>query len=299
MPKVPSHPPAVLSIDTQADLLDRTAARNAATGGWKDPARLLRRILMLDPLQLEAINELGCVYANGGAINDALRQFETLLRIDPNQPAAWKNYGLSLQKAGRFNDALASFERMIALLPNHPDGHIYRADTLYYLGRFREAAAAYEPLEAVAPIVAAGRGTALQWCGRYDEAFTAFDRALTVQAAEAVALNNKASLLLLLRGDFPEGLKLHEQRWKLLGDGCIQRSTQPMWSRETSLKDKALYVQWEQGLGDTLQFCRYATLAAEAGARVILSVQPPLLELMATLAGVSAPYHRCRPNART
>jgi len=42
----------------------------------------------------------------------------------------------------------------------------------------------------------------------------------------------------------------------------------------------------EQGLGDTLQFCRYAPLAAQRGASVVLEVQAPLLGLLGTLAGV-------------
>jgi hypothetical protein len=43
----------------------------------------------------------------------------------------------------------------------------------------------------------------------------------------------------------------------------------------------------EQGLGDTLQFCRYVKLVASLGARVILEVPPSLVKLLATLDGTS------------
>ncbi len=40
-------------------------------------------------------------------------------------------------------------------------------------------------------------------------------------------------------------------------------------------------------MGDTLQFCRYAPLVAQRGARVLLEVQPALAGLLRGLAGVS------------
>jgi hypothetical protein len=45
------------------------------------------------------------------------------------------------------------------------------------------------------------------------------------------------------------------------------------------LAGKTIFIHWEQGFGDTLQFCRYASLAADMGACVILSVQDELLRL--------------------
>ena len=60
-----------------------------------------------------------------------------------------------------------------------------------------------------------------------------------------------------------------------------------MWLGETSIAGKTILLHTEQGFGDVFQFCRYATLAADAGARVIFEVEPDLLALMATLPGVA------------
>ena len=57
----------------------------------------------------------------------------------------------------------------------------------------------------------------------------------------------------------------------------------PPHYRGEPLKGKTLHVYWEQGLGDTLQFCRFAALLAEQGVQVILNVQPPLVALLSSL----------------
>jgi hypothetical protein len=58
----------------------------------------------------------------------------------------------------------------------------------------------------------------------------------------------------------------------------------PMWRGEAGLAGKTLFVYADQALGDTVQFCRYAKLAAERGARVVLAVQPRLCELLRGLS---------------
>ncbi len=55
---------------------------------------------------------------------------------------------------------------------------------------------------------------------------------------------------------------------------------QPLWLGEQDIAGKTLFLWWEQGLGDTIQFCRYATLAEARGAQVVMSVQQPLRELL-------------------
>jgi hypothetical protein len=97
---------------------------------------------------------------------------------------------------------------------------------------------------------------------------------------------NKAMLLMRL-GDLPTGLSLYERRWEVLGPDYRHKSEQPLWLGNISLQGERLFIYWEQGFGDTLQFCRYVALAAKAGAEVILGVQQPLLRLMSTLEGVS------------
>ena len=46
-----------------------------------------------------------------------------------------------------------------------------------------------------------------------------------------------------------------------------------MWLGETDLCGKTVFLLAEQGLGDTMQFMRYAPMVANLGAKVILGVK--------------------------
>ena len=63
----------------------------------------------------------------------------------------------------------------------------------------------------------------------------------------------------------------------------MRRLAQPLWSGAQPLAGRSIYVYAEQGLGDTLQFCRYVHLLRARGAAVVLAVQRPLRELLACL----------------
>jgi hypothetical protein len=88
-------------------------------------------------------------------------------------------------------------------------------------------------------------------------------------------------------GDFERGLAKYEWRWK--NDLLELRGrdfAQPLWLGEGKIADKSILLHSEQGLGDTIQFCRYAPLVAARGARVLLEVPAPLHTLMTSLHGV-------------
>ena len=99
---------------------------------------------------------------------------------------------------------------------------------------------------------------------------------------------------MLLAGDFSTGWREHE--WRLKSHPELQRAfVQPLWLGDTPLAGKTILLHAEQGLGDTLQFCRYAPLVAAQGARVVLEVQTPLVELLRDLAGIASVVARGEP----
>jgi hypothetical protein len=130
------------------------------------------------------------------------------------------------------------------------------------------------------------KGEALSKLGYYEQAIEQYDLALQINPNHHPAQWNKSNALLTL-GIYDVGWRLHESRWKVKE---LNQSPpifkKPLWLGNEPLTDKAILLHSEQGLGDTIQFCRYSQLVANLGAKVILRVQKPLLSLFEKLQGV-------------
>ena len=91
-------------------------------------------------------------------------------------------------------------------------------------------------------------------------------------------------------GDFENGLPLYESRWnsnkvsEIAGKRVFDK---PIWLGDESIQGKTILLYGEQGFGDLIQFCRYAKLVADLGAKVIFETPKQLLGLMKNLEGVS------------
>ncbi len=90
----------------------------------------------------------------------------------------------------------------------------------------------------------------------------------------------------LLKGDLPKGWDLHESRLQVPGLITPQRHfTHPRWDGRP-FAGKTLLLHYEQGLGDTLMFVRYAPMVKALGGTVILAAQAALAEVVATCPGI-------------
>ena len=94
------------------------------------------------------------------------------------------------------------------------------------------------------------------------------------------------ALAWLSEGEYERGWDEYEFRWK--GKSARMRDyPRPPWRGE-DLAGKTLFLHPEQGLGDTIQFLRYARLAADRGARIVAEVQPSLIDLARTCSGIES-----------
>ena len=241
--------------------------------------------------------------ANRSAALNALRRFEESLAdcdkaiaVKLDHVDAFINRALALKELGRPHEALASCDKAIHLKPDSGDAYNNRGLALFALQRPADALASYERALALDPASAEAcnnRGLTLYELGRIDEARASFDRAVGIRPNFAQARWNRAQAM-LLAGDLAQGWCEHE--WRLKAHQELQRAfAQPLWLGERPLAGKTILLHAEQGLGDTLQFCRYAPLVAAQGGRVVLEVQKPLVDLMRGLPGVAAVVARGEP----
>jgi len=127
------------------------------------------------------------------------------------------------------------------------------------------------------------KGAVLHTLGELSAALESYDRVLSLDSLHQSAHWNKA-LLLLLQGDYAEGWRLYE--WRLKAKEAKTKYPtfpQPSWRGEEDISDKRLLIHSEQGLGDVVQFGRFAPLLLARCAEVILEVPKPLVSVMQTL----------------
>ncbi len=288
-----------------------------------DPAAALASFasaLAVQPDFGPAHNTSAIVLTHLRRFDEAAESFARALALAPENPMAHSNYGAALVRLGRHADAVPHLEAAVALAPDNGELHYNLGGPLMFLGRGQEALDAYDQAVALAPNLAdahVNRGVVLTHLGRADDALASFDRAIALapglksahigrsgalvggnRIAEALAYNRElaknpdfrgeaefhSAFLALQSGDWENGWKFYEARRIKDDPTVLPVYPQPEWLGEGALDGKTLYVHAEQGLGDTIQFCRYLALAQARGATVIFSPQDKLARLMQGLA---------------
>jgi hypothetical protein len=144
-----------------------------------------------------------------------------------------------------------------------------------------------QALELDASLAAAysNRGAAFTAMNRCEEALASLDQAIRLEPDYPEAHFSRA-VTRLLKGDLPAGWVDFEWRWKTATGRALRQSknlSQPLWLGAQAVEGKTLLLYCERGLGDTLQFCRYALMVSQLHAKVILQVQAPLRRLLRRL----------------
>lgn len=267
------------------------AAWNSLGNGLREAKQLARAVEAFDkaitqqPGFAEAYSNRGNALADLGRFGPALASYDKAVALRPDYAEAWSNRGRALLELGRMAEALDSCDKALALRPDFAEAHGNRASVLLRLRRPPDTLAAAERAIALAPSLAVAHATkaaALQDLGQVEASLASFDRALALAPDHAETRWNR-SLLLLLLGRFEEGWPEHEWRTRKRDAVATRSFRQPLWLGREPIAGKRLFLHAEQGLGDTIQFCRYALLARERGATVVMSVQDALVPLLRDL----------------
>lgn len=266
-----------------------------AVGRHEEASEVYRRTTALRPGHAEAWYNLGVAYTALERFPDALKAYREALRWRPDYAEAHNNLGVLLQAYARLDEAVDEYRRAIASAPGSVDARYNLGLLLQERDHLEEAAEVYEQLLERKPDHTESinnLGNVLLALGQPEEAMDAYWRALTIDPVFAEARWNIAIVQLLL-GKYKQGWRGYE--WRFRQKHFVPRPfDQPRWDGR-ALDGRRILLHAEQGLGDTLQFIRYAAAVKALDAEVIVECQAPLVELLASVPGVDALVPRGAP----
>jgi tetratricopeptide (TPR) repeat protein len=221
----------------------------------------------------------------------ALASYDRAIELNPRDAIACNNRGVLLHRMGRFSDALASYDHALRVNPRYAEAHFNRGTLLKALEDPTGALANFDSAIAAKPHYPeafVNRGTVLGELDRRDEAAASYEQAIAMDPELDEAYYNLA-MAQLRKGDYEKGWRHFEWRWRAKGGHCFAEKRDfeaPLWLGAETIRGKTIFLYGEQGLGDSLQFCRYVEMVAALGAQVVLEVPEPLVDLCKTLSGV-------------
>jgi tetratricopeptide (TPR) repeat protein len=297
-----------------------------ALGRLDQAAESYRAAIRLDPGARNAHYSLGNVLLRLDRPFETIDSFRTAIALDPDFAEAHLGLGAALRLIGNLHEAAEALRNAVRSRPAAPEPHYHLAGVLHDSGELDAAEDAYRTALGLNPDFAAAQnelGTVLRDRGRPAEAIAHFREAIRLRPDFAEAHNNMGAArndlghlpvaidsyrqalrcnpgsadahfnlgcALLLAGQAAEGWAEYEWCWRTPQMAGQERSfAMPRWQGE-KLRGRTILLHAEQGLGDTLQFCRFASVVA-AGAEVVLQVQPDLVRLLSALPGM----HRVLP----
>lgn len=225
-------------------------------------------------------------------LSEALQICASALTRHPTEARLHNAHGNILLALARLEDAIASYQTALRMSPDHALVLCNLGNALTQTGRPEAALAALDQALQLQPdllLARENKGHALAEMNLVDDALTEYEHCLREQPGRPDAYKLKANRaqLLLLKGDFSEGWRAYEYRRDVPENAHLRAHAQPLWLGQDKLHAKTLLVHAEQGLGDTLQFCRYLPLLqALRPKEVVFAVPDSLLGFLQQLPNV-------------
>jgi Flp pilus assembly protein TadD len=255
-------------------------------GQYEVAERYLRRAIELLSDNPVFHHNLSLVYRQLGRFPLAVECCRRAVELAPQMPELHNSLGIALRDAGDSSAAMASLQRAIELRPTYADAHYNRGALLAERHLLAEAEAEYRLAIQYAPQDSEpynNLGALVQLQGRYAEAMSLFEQALRCRPDSVNAHRNRG-LLNLLHGKFLQGWGDYEWRWRM-SDAQRPLFAGALWQGQ-DFRGRTVLLWCEQGIGDTIQFIRYAPWVKQHGARVLVACSPRLHPLLSTAPGI-------------
>ena len=246
----------------------------------------LREALRLEPDDADVLNNLGTAIWEQGRSSEATAYYLRAYQFKKHDFGILNNLGMVLWEQGRPERAVEYYRRALELNPDSFDTQMNLGVSLSDIGRFDDALVWLRSATRMRPSSADAWdnvGMTLARQGHWDQAMECYDESIKLRPDFGEARRNRALGWLTL-GDFERGFPEAEWRFKCRNPPG-QGFPQPRWSGEP-LEGRTILLHFEQGLGDTLQFIRFAPQVKERGGQVWVFCQPPLMRLLSMTPGV-------------
>jgi len=217
---------------------------------------------------------------------EATKLTEAALEAGCDRPDAWNLYAVALRRQKRFDMAGSAYRRGLGLKPDFSDLIGNYANLLREQDRIDESLPLYREAVRLAPksrTAVSNLAAALSAAGRPEDQLEVLAQGEALDPNDVDVHWDKA-LALLMIGRLREGFAEYEWRHRRK-QPPPREYPQPRWQGEL-LEGRRIFLHWEQGYGDVLQYLRFVPMVVAAGGQVVLEVQPGLKRFVEGMAGV-------------
>ena len=272
--------------------LRQLAAIEVNVGDPASALELFERARQKEPLDADLCHGIATALRLMGRGTEAEMAVKAALKIDPGHSPSLYDSAMALQQRGDNAGASKLYLALAAQGALRFDAMFNRGVTLYRMGNFLAAERWFHAAGQIDPTSAKpfiNLGMIYRIWGFAPQAVACQEHAVKLEPDNADAHWNLANAL-LVGGDFVRGLAEYE--WRFKRRGRAERPAElplniPRWTGEP-LGGKTILITLEQGLGDAVQFARFAADVAARGGRVVIECRPELAKLLATVPGVAA-----------
>ena len=244
--------------------------------------KIFFEILSINSMYSEAYRNISKIYNLTEQFNKAIKTSEQAATKFPNMSFPYNSLGISYYKLGDYNKSLDYLKKAVRI--NNQDFDCYNnlGTTLQRQVKLEEAITTFKKAISLNPYYYQAYnniGNVLKEKGKIDEALVAYKKAIFIKPTYAEAHHN-LSYALLNNGNIKEGLDEYEWRWKVSDLLKKRIFLQPEWDGKKSLKGKRIFLWYEQGLGDIINWSSYLNLISSEVDHCILECQDKLVPLL-------------------